>query len=262
MRVALFASGPVGRLTAEFLHARGDRPECLVLDERDPGGENARIAVGSGVHDDHILYTNRQTKGTLAESVRPFNPDLAIFAWWPYIADRHLLRVPRIGTLNFHPSLLPNGRGKAPNFWTIVEETPFGVTIHWVDEGIDEGDLAFQREIAVDWHDTGASLYEKSLDAMVELFQESWPRIKSGRIPRMPQTGPVKYHAQRELEPASNIDLDRSYTGRELLNILRARTFHPHPGAWFLDGGQRYEVRVSITSDKDCQHESRTIRCA
>jgi methionyl-tRNA formyltransferase len=142
---------------------------------------------------------------------------------------------------------LPYNRGKHYNFWAIVEEAPFGVTLHHVDEGVDRGDIAFQARIETGWEDTGETLYRKAQVAIVRLFRDAFDDIVAGRIPRTPQDlGAGSFHLARELEPASRIDLDAPCTARQLLNVLRARTFPPHPAAWFEAGGEKYEVRVQI----------------
>lgn len=247
MRLALFAADQVGYRVARFLGSQGASPVCLVLDTADRQGLNAEIQKAAQVADDKTIRTGKSSQDQLAELLQVFAPDLGVLAWWPYILKSDVLQVPRLGFLNFHPSLLPHGRGRAPNFWSLVEGSPFGATIHWVDTGIDSGDIAFQREIPVSWEDTGRTLYEKSRDVLVDLFEEHWAEIQMGKIPRLPQGGQLGCHFQRDLDPASRIDLDRTYTGRYILNLLRARTFEPHPGVWFEECGQRYEVRVSIS---------------
>jgi methionyl-tRNA formyltransferase len=262
MRIALFANDQVGLRVARFLGACGNPPACLVLDADDRQGLNAEIQKAARVPESETILTNRPLRGRLAEQLEVFEPELCVLAWWPYILKSDVLAVPRIGCLNFHPSLLPHGRGKAPNFWSLVKRAPFGVTIHWVDDGIDSGDIAFQREIPVSWEDTGKTLYNKSRDALVELFEEHWPDIRAGNISRTSQTEQTICHFQRELEDVSRIDLEGSYTGRDLLNLLRARTFEPHPGAWFEDHGRRYEIRISISQIEDRTIESQTIQRA
>lgn len=262
MRIALFAADHVGLRIARFLGARNESPVCLVLDGKDRQGVNSDIQRAAAVDDAKTIVTCPAARGQLAGRLSAFEPDLCVLAWWPYILKTDVLSVPQVGCLNFHPSLLPHGRGKAPNFWALCHDTPFGVTIHWVDEGIDSGDIAFQREIPVSWPDTGRTLYQKSLDALVELFEEHWPAIRSGEIPRIPQAERSVCHFQRELEDASRIDLDATYTGRDLLNLLRARTFEPHPGAWFEEDGQRFQIRISISYDEENSHDTRAVRRA
>jgi len=127
-------------------------------------------------------------------------------------------------------NLLPHNRGKLYNFRALVEESPFGVTLHCVDSGIDSGDIMAQKAITCDWCDTGGSLYHKAQREMVTLFRETYPVLRDGRLPRQPrdlQAGSL--HKARESDPASRIELNARYTARELLNRLRARTFGGHP---------------------------------
>jgi methionyl-tRNA formyltransferase len=86
---------------------------------------------------------------------------------------------------------------------------------------------------------------------MVQLFQETYPKLRNLEFPRRPQpTSGYESHRAGELDAASRINLEDTYTARALLNLLRARTFPPHPGAWFTDEGETYEVRVEITPRK------------
>jgi methionyl-tRNA formyltransferase len=184
------------------------------------------------------------------QAIAELKPDVVILAWWPTILKGPMLELGQRYMLNFHPSLLPYCRGKDPNFWALKLGQPFGVTIHHVTSGIDSGDIAFQREIPYTWEDTGETLYRKAMAGILGLFRESYPRIAAFDIPRIGQHADLGYHKRSELDPQSEITLDGMYSGRDLLNLLRARTFSPHPASWFVDGGKRYQVRVEIT---ECQ---------
>ena len=172
--------------------------------------------------------------------------DLGLLGWWPYIVKDDVLSLATRGYLNFHPSYLPYNRGKNPNFWTLVEGTPFGVTLHWVDGTVDGGDIAFQRKIEKTWEDNGQTLYEAGVKEIISLFDENFSLIAAGDIPRLPQQEQTRVHYAKELGPASQIDLDKTTTARELLNLLRARTFAGFPACRFTDDGGTYEVRVEI----------------
>jgi methionyl-tRNA formyltransferase len=141
-KIKLFVDGTVGLRTVEFMiknHiadigficvAKQDSP---VIQKSIDWGFNPKTIY---------VYDNMIT-----ESIRRDNFDYFILSWWPYIVNASLFKLPTKGTLNFHPSLLPFNRGKHPTFWNIIEEAPYGVTIHFVDEGIDTGDIIFQKEI-------------------------------------------------------------------------------------------------------------------
>jgi methionyl-tRNA formyltransferase len=245
MRLLLMADKSVGANIAEWLleHYRDDVAVVVVKAEGATSGAARRAGLPV------IVYENdRQVLSELAQ-IDPL--DLGVLAWWPSILGPELLEATRAGFINTHPSLLPHNRGRHYNFWAIVEEVPFGVSLHMVSSAIDAGDIVAQLEVPYGWEDTGKTLYEKAASAMVRLFQDTYPKLRRLDFPRIPQaTSGFDPHRASELDVASRIDLDGTYTGRALLNLLRARTFPPHPAAWFTDEGATYEVRISITPRK------------
>lgn len=247
MNIALFAARSVGYEVARFFGEKKEKIACLVLDSNDRSGLNLQIMEASGVSQDCIFYSSDLYHNETLNYLNENNLDLIILAWWPYILKEQLIKIPRIGCLNFHNSYLPYNRGKNPNFWSIVENFPYGVTLHFIDSGIDSGDIAYQAGIEKNWEDTGETLYIRGLQEIIRLFKDKFYEIKNGQIPRKKQDL-IKgsFHKSSELEMASRIELDKAYKARELLDLLRARTFRPHPGAWFLENGERYEVRVEI----------------
>jgi methionyl-tRNA formyltransferase len=247
MGLALFASGPVGLRVVEVMASRAPSSLAIVvLDEKGDEALNDRIQNAAGSAP--VWRTGQRPSPELMGQLRALEIDLGILAWWPYIVGEDVLAAARLGFLNFHPSLLPHDRGKDPNFWALVERAPFGVTLHFAEAGVDAGDIAFQRELSVGWTDTGETLHRRAAAAIVELFEDHIDDILAFRIPRRSQVlDEGSFHRRSELESASRVELDAPTTARAVLDLLRARTFAPHPGAWFEDGGEQYEVRVSIT---------------
>jgi methionyl-tRNA formyltransferase len=220
----------------------GDRPELLALDDEDRGGRNAEIRR-------HLRDVPTVDPSTAAgrRALAGAQLDLIILAWWPRYVDKRVRDIPHLGVLNLHPSLLPLLRGKHYYFWALRDGVPFGTTIHWASETMDAGPIAFQRSIPTDWTDTGGSLYLEARAATLELFDQSWPAIKRLEIPRVVQDeSRATFHNGDELEAASVIDLDQTYTARDLLTLLRARTFRPHGGVRFRDGGREFRVMIDI----------------
>lgn len=239
MRLLLLADGAVGAKIASFL--MDIYPSDLVLIVTTKINDIYREAEGKGipvcVFDTENNVLNRLDGGA----------DLGVLAWWPKILKKPLLDAPRRGFINTHPSLLPYNRGKHYNFWALVEQAPFGVTLHCVDSGVDTGDIVAQSNIGYGWCDTGETLYNKAQTAMAELFCKTYSVLRTGQYESKPQnTGVGSFHRASELEFASNIDLDALYRARDLLNLLRARTFEGYPGCWFEEAGSRYEISVKI----------------
>lgn len=105
----------------------------------------------------------------------------------------------QIPVLNLHISFLPWNRGSNPNFWSFVEDTPKGVTIHKISEGLDEGEIIYRREMYFDtMTDTFASTYQKLNDEIVELFIENWNEIKEQKYSIMPQESKGSYHNMKD----------------------------------------------------------------
>lgn len=175
------------------------------------------------------------------------NIEYFLLLWWPFILKEEVIKIPKIGVINTHPSLLPFNRGKNYNFWNLVEDVPFGVTLHFINEGIDSGDIIFQKEIVKTWEDNGKTLYEKAQREMVKLFKEKIDDILNLKYIRKKQNlNQGSYHNGSELEPASEIFLEKKYTAKDLLNLLRARVFPPYNSCYFYENGDKYEVKIKI----------------
>ncbi|MDA0781174.1 MAG: formyltransferase family protein [Rickettsiales bacterium] len=97
--------------------------------------------------------------------------------------------------VDIHISYLPFNRGADPNFWSLFDGTRFGVTIHYLDEGIDTGDIIVRRKVEFDIeNDTLATSYNKLHDEMVKMFEDNMEDILSGKCPATKQSGKGTYH--------------------------------------------------------------------
>lgn len=239
MKLVLLADGVVGAKIASFLME--EYPNDLTLIVTTQVNEIYREANTNGFSVS-VFDSEKNILGRLGEGF-----DLGILAWWPKILKSPLLDAPKLGFFNTHPSLLPHNRGKHYNFWALVEQAPFGVSIHRVDSGVDTGDIVAQARIEYDWCDTGGTLYKKAQSAMFDLFCKSYPDLRKGKCDSRPQNASLgSFHRAAELEGASLVDLDAMYRARDILNLLRARTFEGYPGCWFEESGERYEISLKI----------------
>lgn len=244
MKLVLFADGAVGLNIVRYLVDSFPQDIALVVTTQ-------KNEIYSELKEKDIPVLVFESVEDVMSSLSA-GVDLGILAWWPKILKSPLLELPRFGFINTHPSLLPYNRGKHYNFWALVEQAPFGVTLHRVDSGVDTGDIVAQKKIDYDWRDTGESLYFKAQVAMLGLFCETYPVLRKGDFDSSPQNKEIgSFHISSEIDKASNIDLDRMYRGRDLLNLLRARTFVGYPGCWFEEDGKKYEISIVIrTVDK------------
>ncbi len=142
-------------------------------------------------------------------------PDFIFTIGYDKVLDPMILAIPRIGTINIHFSPLPRHRGHFPFVWSLLEDQEAGVTLHWVTEKINAGDIIATEKISIEPDDTAYSLYLKLSKVGLELFKSYFPKIIKGIAPRIRQDEsqasyhPAGYPEQRIIDwnkPAKDID--------------------------------------------------------
>lgn len=123
-------------------------------------------------------------------------PDLVVSYSYRHIIKPEVLALGRF--VNLHISMLPWNRGADPNAWSILDDTPKGVTIHVIDDGLDTGPALFQRRIEFDDNDTLGGTYAKLQALIQELFIENWPAIRDNTAIAEPYREKGSYHHSRE----------------------------------------------------------------
>ena len=152
-----------------------------------------------------------------AERVEKYKYDFLISFGYRYIIKDKILTHFKENALNLHISYLPWNRGSDPNLWSILENTPKGVTIHQLENGIDKGKILYQKEILFENNDTLKSSYNKLMDAIVSLFIANWKNIKSKKVIPIKQKGPGTYH--KSLDKNSYLNLLTNGWDTELKEI-------------------------------------------
>lgn len=109
------------------------------------------------------------------------NPDIIVVVAFGQILPETILNIPKYGCINIHGSLLPKYRGAAPIQWAIMDEEPTtGVTIMYMDKGMDTGDMLLKREMPIEKDDTYASLHDKMKIVGAKALVEALPLIENG----------------------------------------------------------------------------------
>jgi methionyl-tRNA formyltransferase len=167
-------------------------------------------------------------------------PDLAILAFVTDIIPRTLLNIPSLGTICYHPSLLPRHRGASAINWAIIMgDTRTGLTIFWVDKGIDTGPILLQKEVEIGPNDTAGTLYFNTLFPMgVHAMVEAVELIKKGRAPRIPQD-----YSKATYEPPCDdrvaaLDFEKPII--DVYNFIRG--CDPQPGAYATFKGKKVKL--------------------
>ena len=185
---------------------------------------------------------------TLAQ-LRNLRPDIGISAFFAFILRPELFEIFPHGCINLHSGYLPFNRGWHTNVWPIIDGSSAGATVHYVDTGVDTGDVISQRRFPVDLTDTGGVLHEKITRGLIELFKDTWPRIKDGSVTRTAQNhSKATHHRKGDLGVIDQIHLDRHYRAADLLNLLRARTYPPYPVAYAIEDGRRRYYHINYAT--------------
>jgi methionyl-tRNA formyltransferase len=120
--------------------------------------------------------------------LRRLAPDLIVSMHFPVIFRREVLEIPRLGCVNEHPSRLPAGRGMTPSFWhMLVGDDRNWISLHFLDPGIDTGDVIAQGSIEITPEDTGQTTSQKLSEEGHRILAENLPLIATGKAPRIPQ---------------------------------------------------------------------------
>lgn len=184
------------------------------------------------------------------EMFRISGVDYMLSVHFPFKFPRAVLEVPAIGTLNLHPAWLPYNRGWHTPTWAIYEKTPYGATLHWVDEGLDSGDIALRRRIEVQPDDTAHTLYQRVLELEETLLREALPLMIEKRLPRIPQERHGSSHAKHEIAGIQMLELGRVVRVEDVIKQLRALTTNRRDeAAYFEVDGMRYRMRVEIVPE-------------
>jgi methionyl-tRNA formyltransferase len=188
-------------------------------------------------------------------------PDLIVVACFSYIFPQTLLQLPRYGCLNLHPSLLPAYRGPIPLFWLAQQgERQAGVTLHFIDEGLDTGDIVAQT--AFDWPDgiSGAELERYCAEEGAKLLLVAVQQLASGgQLPRRPQ--PQSNSSYFSWPAEQDLIIPTHWPARRAFNFVRAAGMDwplvieigeeatPIRGPVRQGGGERFLIRAAISFD-------------
>lgn len=168
--------------------------------------------------------------------LRSLKPDVIFIFGWSQLISNEILELPPLGCIGTHPALLPKNRGRHPLIWALVEGLEqSGLTFLYLDEGVDSGDILWQKAFPITLDDDAGTLYEKIKALAVEAIAEFLPQLEAGTAPRIVQDANQATTWRKRSKADGEIDW-RADT-METYNLVRALT-HPYPGAHTYLGGE------------------------
>jgi len=194
MRILFMGTPDIARESLDNLYNEGFEICGVVTAPDKPAGRGMKI-ISSPVKEYAIkknlkifqpekIVNNNEFK----DEIRQLNPDLVCVVAYGVILPKSFLKIPPLGCINLHPSMLPNYRGPAPIQWAILNgDKKTGVTIMYLNEKMDAGDIIKQQEVEIEENETTGELWDKLSKIGSNLLVETVKNIDSGKIERTPQ---------------------------------------------------------------------------
>ena len=171
------------------------------------------------------------------EKIKELNPDIIFSFYYRNIIKKDILDIPSKGCINLHGSLLPKYRGRVPINWAVINgESHTGVTLHYMTEVPDAGDIIAQEQFPIELTDTAFDVHNNATIASKKVLTETLPLLKAGNAPRIKQNdSDATTFGGRKPEDG---EIDWNKTSREIYNLVRAVT-KPYPGAFSFIGDRK-----------------------
>ena len=171
--------------------------------------------------------------------------DLAISIHYQHILRSRVLDLFTYGAINIHPSWLPYGRGADPIIWGIVEGDKLGISIHWIDQGIDTGNILYRTPLLPVGDETAEELYYRAISSYSSVFGLFWrwfhKSIESGIVPEgEPQHSKRRAKRRRDLEELGRLE-------GSVKNLILALSHSSHRNAYLVDKhGNKRRVLITV----------------
>ena len=239
MRIIIIGQAAFSEKVLQALSKKGEEVVGAYTPPDIPGRTNPlkELAVQLGIP----IFQPKEMRApeVYAEYIR-LKPDLNVMAYVTNIIPESILNYPKLGTIQYHPSLLPKHRGGSAINWAIINgEAKTGITIFWPDKGIDTGPILLQKEVEISPDDTVGSLYFNKLFPLgIEALVESIELIKQGIAPRVPQDESQASYEGLCTEKDAVINWFQPVT--KVYNLIRGT--NPQPGAITHFQGKRLKI--------------------
>jgi methionyl-tRNA formyltransferase len=234
MRIVFIGAGEIGVPTLQALLKSEHELAGVVTQPDKPVGraqlvEPPPIKRALGAMNIPVLQPARIKDRQAIEEIRALNPAAIVVMAYGQILPRDVLEIPKVACLNLHASVLPRWRGAAPIQAAIAAgDRKTGITVMYMNEGLDTGDILLQRTIDIRRNDTGGSLHDRLAKIAPPALLESLELVATGRAPRTPQDNTFATLAPKLNREHGRIDWSEP---AEVIE-RKVRAFNPWPGAF------------------------------
>ncbi len=230
MKILFIGQAPFGRESLEALIKQGENVIGVITTEDVANQKYPNPVKECAVEHDIDLYqANYLKKPKPIDWVRKLQPDLLVLGFVNAFVPQEMIALAKFGGINYHPSLLPKYRGGSAINWAIINgETETGVTIHFIDEGVDTGPILLQEKVVISPDDTVKSVYFNKLYPLgIEMIAKAVKQIREGRANPIDQD-----ESNASFQPvitAADTLINWTQPTHQVYNLVRGS--NPSPGA-------------------------------
>jgi len=193
-------------------------------------------AVEAGIQ---VFQPEKIKNDNFISELEKFNADIFVVTAYGQILPEKILNMPKFGCINVHASLLPKYRGAAPIQWAIINgEKVTGVTIMYMEKGLDTGDMILKKEIAIAEDDTYGSLHDKMSEIGALALIDAIELLEKGEVKPEKQNDEASCYAKKINKEFGKIDWNKN--SKEILNIIKG--LNPTPGAYTFLNGEVFKI--------------------
>jgi methionyl-tRNA formyltransferase len=240
MRIAIIGQQEFGKAVLEKFLDRGDTVAGVFVAPEKPGARPDPLRVFAEEKGVKIFQFPSYRKADAQEALRALDVDLGVMAYVLLFAPQDFIRIPRHGTIQYHPSLLPRHRGPSSINWPMIQgETRTGLTIFRPTDGLDEGPIILQKEVEIGPNETLGDVYFNKLFPMgVEAMLEAADLVVAGRHKEIVQDESQATYEGWCREAEAHIEWSRPI--EHIYNLIRG--CNPAPGAWTTVNGAKLQI--------------------
>ena len=242
----------------EILDNGGDVIAIWTIDQSLSSNISDYVEFDDVAKEYHIpLHKCRKIDEAAIAQIKELNPDIIFVFGWSQLLPNELLDLPAKGCIGMHPTLLPKGRGRAAIPWALIKgHTKTGLTMFYLSEGADTGDIIGQKEIIIDFEDNARTLYSKVILAGGVLISEYLPQLENDSAPRIKQDDQDATIWPKRIPEDGLIDWTKS--SLEIYNWIRGLA-PPYPGAFTYYLNEKVHIYSAKCVDRISNVEPGTI---
>jgi methionyl-tRNA formyltransferase len=217
---------------------------AYILKENEHELEKIYPEIESLCQKEKIPYCISRTIKDEKDRVTKLKPDLLLVSGWRTIIPIEILSIPKYGAIAFHESLLPKYRGFAPVNWAVINGEKYtGVSLFYLSEGVDNGDVIAQEKIHIGINDTAYEVYQKTIELSAKMLKRYYSGIISGKSKRIKQNeAKAAYVCARTPEDGR---IDWRLSNLQIHNLVRGLSY-PYPGAFCFFKDEKIIIQKTV----------------